>query len=147
MKAKQKTTTAKKRYEGFSDEEKDAMAQRVKEMKLGDKGDMDGEVLAKISELREPDRSMAKRLHTLIRASAPELKPRLWYGMPAYAKDGKLICHFQPAHKFKTRYAELGFSDAAKLDDGTIWPVAYALPELTSASEAKIAALVRKAAG
>jgi hypothetical protein len=147
MKAKQKTTTAKKRYEGFTHEEKDAMAQRVKEMKAGDKGDMDGEVLAKISEMREPDRSMAKRLHALIRASVPELKPRLWYGMPAYAKDGKLICHFQPAQKFKTRYAELGFSDAAKLDDGTIWPVAFALPELTAVSEAKIAALVKQAAG
>lgn len=141
------TTAAKKRYEGFSDEERSAMAQRVQEMKVG-KGDPEAEVLAKIAEMEGSDRAMAKRVHAIIKASAPSLTPKLWYGMPAYARDGeKIVCFFQPAKKFKTRYATLGFNDPAKLDDGTVWPVAYAVSELTAAGEAKIAALVKKAAG
>ncbi len=120
------------------------MQERAREMKAGE---VDGEsaVLAKIAEMQEPDRSMAKRVHAIIKASAPTLSPRLWYGMPAYAKDDKIVCHFQPALKFKTRYATLGFSDKAHLDDGHMWPNAYALTELTAAEEAKIAALVKKA--
>src|SRR5437762_14005522 len=109
--------------------------------------EVDGEsdVLAKIAEMPEPDRVMAERLHAIIKASAPALSPRTWYGMPAYAKDGKTVCFFQPAQKFKTRYATLGFNDAANLDDGAMWPVAYALTELTAADEARIGALVKKA--
>lgn len=148
-----KSTTAKnKTYEGFTEEERDAMKQRANELKAAgrrgsraDKADGESEVLAKIAEMQEPDRVLGERLHALIKASAPGLTPRLWYGMPAYAKDGKLVCHFQPATKFKTRYATLGFSDAAKLDEGAMWPVAYALTELTAADEARIAALVQQA--
>jgi uncharacterized protein YdhG (YjbR/CyaY superfamily) len=148
-----KGATAKdKSYEGFTAEERDAMKQRAAELKAAgrrgsraDKAGGEGEVLAKIAEMREPDRAMAERVHGLIKASAPDLAPRLWYGMPAYYKAGKLICHFQPAQKFKTRYATLGFSDAANLDDGALWPVAYALPELTAAAEERIGALVRQA--
>jgi len=156
MKAKQKTakstTAKKKRYEGFTAEEKAAMQDRVQEMKVGarrgsraDKADGESELLAKIAELPESDRAMAKRLHAVIKASAPALSPMTWYGMPAYAKDGKVVCHFQSAQKFKTRYPTLGFSDAAKLDEGTMWPVAYALTKLTAADEARIVALVKKA--
>ena len=111
------------------------------------KGDVEGDVLAKIEEMPEPDRTMAQRLHAIVKASAPTLVPRLWYGMPAWAKDGHVVCFFQSGQKFKTRYATLGFSDKANLDDGRMWPNAYALNELTAAEEAKIAALVKKAVG
>jgi uncharacterized protein YdhG (YjbR/CyaY superfamily) len=133
----------KKTLKGFTAEERAAMKDRVQELK----GAADGEsaVLAKIAGMREPDRTMAKRLHAIIKASAPDLAPRLWYGMPAYAKDDKVVCHFQGAQKFKTRYATLGFSDKANLDEGALWPVAFALNELTAAVEAKIGALVKKA--
>ncbi|HSS60675.1 MAG TPA: DUF1801 domain-containing protein [Candidatus Limnocylindrales bacterium] len=130
----------------FTDEELGAMKQRVKELKAG-KTDGESEVLEKIAAMAAPDRAMAERLHAIIKASAPDLSPKLWYGMPAYARDGKLICHFQDAKKFKTRYATLGFSDQAKLDDGGLWPVAFALKELTGAEEAKIRALLKKAVG
>jgi hypothetical protein len=147
MRTKNKTP-ARKRYDSFSDEEKSAMKDRVREMKRGDRDeDAEAEVLAKIGEMGKPDREMGKRIHAVIKAAAPALTPRLWYGMPAYAKDGKLVCHFQPAQKFKTRYATLGFSDAARLDDGSIWPNAYAVTEITPAVENKIAALVKKAVG
>ena len=155
MKTKQKsaksTTTKQKRYEGFTDEEKAAMASRVREMKAGRgsraaKADGEGEVLAKIAEMQKSDRAMAERIHAVIKASAPALSPKTWYGMPAYARDDKIVVFFQPAQKFKTRYATLGFNDPAHLDDGAIWPTAYALLELTPAVEAKIAALVKKAA-
>jgi uncharacterized protein YdhG (YjbR/CyaY superfamily) len=138
----------------FTDEERSAMKERAKEQKASarrgpraDKADGEGEVLAKIAELPEPDRAMAERLHAVITASAPALSPKLWYGMPAYAKEGKVICFFQSAQKFKTRYATLGFSDDAKLDDGTMWPSAFALMKLTAADEARIGALVKKAVG
>ncbi|HEV2014548.1 MAG TPA: DUF1801 domain-containing protein [Candidatus Dormibacteraeota bacterium] len=141
-----KSTTAKKRYEGFTDEERAAMKERVKEMKAAtDKAEGESALLAKIAEMPEPDRAMGKRLHSVIKASAPALSPRLWYGMPAYAKDGKIVCFFQPAQKFKTRYATLGFNDEAHLDEGTMWPTAFALTKLTAADEAKIGALVKKA--
>jgi uncharacterized protein YdhG (YjbR/CyaY superfamily) len=120
------------------------MKDRVKEMKA-DKADGESDVLAKIAEMLVPDRAMAKRLHAVIKASAPALTPRLWYGMPAYAKDGKVVCFFQSAQKFKTRYATLGFSDEANLDEGAIWPTAFALMELTADAEARIRALVKKA--
>ena len=150
MKAKQKsagsTPQAKKRPGGFTDEERGAMKERVKETKAAaDKADAESDVLAKIAEMSEPDRAMAKRLHALIKASAPAISPRTWYGMPAYAKDGDVICFFQPAQKFKTRYSTFGFSDKAQLDDGTMWPVAFALTKLTPADEARIGALVKKA--
>jgi len=156
MKAKQKTakstTAKKKRYEGFTDEEKGAMQDRVQEMKVGArrsprtaKADGESDVLAKIAEMSAADRAMAKQLHAVVKASAPILSPKTWYGMPAYAKDDKIVCFFQPAQKFKTRYATFGFSDAAHLDEGGMWPNAYALLELTPAVEAKLAALVKKA--
>jgi len=136
-----KHTTAK-----FAAEELGAMKDRVKELKAA-AGEAEGEsaVLAKIAEMQKPDRAMAERLHAIIKASAPALSPRLWYGMPAYAKDGKVICFFQGAQKFKTRYATLGFSDKANLDEGTMWPNAFALTKLTAADEARIGALVKKA--
>ena len=142
-----KTTTAKnKRYEGFTDEEKAAMQNRVQEMKASaQKADGESEVLAKIAELSAADRAMASRIHAVIKAIAPALTPKLWYGMPAYYKDGKNICFFQTAQKFKTRYATFGFNDAARLDDGNMWPVAFALTKLTAADEARIGALVKKA--
>ena len=125
---------------------------RAQEMKAaarrgprGAKADGESELLAKIAEMTEPDRVMAERLHAVIKASAPALSPRTWYGMPAYAKDGKIVCFFQPAQKFKTRYATFGFNDPAHLDEGTMWPVAFALTELTAADEARIGALVKKA--
>ena len=122
------------------------MKERAKELKAeAEAADAESAVLAKIAEMLEPDRTMATRLHTIINASAPALTPRLWYGMPAYAKDGKVICFFQDAEKFKTRYSTLGFSDTAKLDEGAMWPVAYALKELTADNEARIIALVKKA--
>ncbi len=150
MKAKLKpaktTTPTKKRYEGFTDEEKAAMMDRVQEQKVAArKAEGESDLLAKIAEMLEPDRAMAKRLHAIVKASAPALSPTTWYGMPAYAKDGKVVCFFQTAKKFKTRYATLGFSDAANLDEGAMWPVAFALKELTAADEAGIGALVKKA--
>ncbi len=137
---------------GFTDEERAAMRERAQELKAGarrgprtGKADGESDVLAKIAEMPEPDRAMAERLHAIIKASAPALSPRTWYGMPAYAKDGNVVCFFQSAQKFKTRYATFGFSDKANLDEGAMWPTAFALKELTAAEEAKIGALVRKA--
>src|SRR3977135_1498915 len=132
----------------LADEERAAMKETLKERRRARSGEADGEndVLAKIAEMSEPDRGMAKRLHAVIKGSAPTLSPRTWYGMPAYAKDGKVVCFFQSGQKFKTRYATLGFSDAANPDEGAMWPNAYALTKLTAADEAKIGALVKKAA-
>jgi uncharacterized protein YdhG (YjbR/CyaY superfamily) len=149
-----KTTVAKnKTYEGFTDEERGAMKERAQEMKAAarrgarpSEADEVSAVLAKIAELPESDRALAERLHVIITTSAPALSPRLWYGMPGYAKDGKVVCFFQSAQKFKSRYATLGFNDAANLDEGTMWPTAFALTELTAADEARIGALVKKAA-
>jgi len=142
-----KSTTATKRNEAFTDEERAAIKDRVRETKAAtEKADGESVVLAKIAEMAEPDRAMAKRLHAVIKASSPVLSPKLWYGMPAYAKDEKVVCFFQPAQKFKTRYATFGFNDAAHLDEGTMWPVAFALTKLTAADEARIGALVKKAA-
>ncbi len=140
--AKSATATGK----GFTDEERAAMKERVQEMKAAARG-ADGEsaLLAKIAEMPEPDRAMAKRLHALIKASAPALSPKTWYGMPAYAKNDKVVCFFQSPHKFKARYATFGFSDTANLDEGAMWPTSFALKELTAAGEAKISALVKKA--
>ena len=145
------TTAINKKSKGFTDEERAAMKDRAQELKAEarankNKADGESDVLAKIVEMPEPDRTMAKRLHALIKASAPALSPKTWYGMPAYAKDGKVVCFFQSAQKFKTRYATLGFSDKANLDEGALWPVAFALKELTAAEEARISALVKKAA-
>jgi uncharacterized protein YdhG (YjbR/CyaY superfamily) len=129
---------------GFSAEEKAAMRERAREVKAG-KADGESDLLAKVAEMPKADRVMAKRLHALIKASAPDLSPKTWYGMPAYAKDGKVVCFFQSAHKFKSRYATLGFSDEANLDKGAMWPTSFALKELTDAEEKKIASLVKKA--
>jgi uncharacterized protein YdhG (YjbR/CyaY superfamily) len=150
MKAKQKsaksTTATKHPSAKFTDEELGAMKDRVKELKAaGEKADGESSVLAKIAEMQKPDRVMAERLHAVIKASAPALSPRLWYGMPAYAKDGKVLCFFQSGQKFKTRYATFGFSDVAHLDEGSMWPNAYALKEVTPDVEARIATLVKKA--
>ena len=136
--------TTGKTSKGFSDEEKAAMRERAREVKAG-KADGESDLLAKIAEMPKADRVMAKRLHALIKASAPDLSPKTWYGMPAYAKDGKVVCFFQSAHKFKSRYATLGFSDEANLDKGAMWPTSFALKELTDAEEKKIASLVKKA--
>jgi hypothetical protein len=132
---------------GFTDEEHAAMRERVKEMRAESAGKGDGESLVqeKIAGMKEPDRSMAKRVHAIIMATAPGLVPRLWYGMPAYSKEDKVVCFFMDSAKFKSRYATLSFSDKAKLDDGSMWPVTYALKELTPGEEAKIAALVKRA--
>jgi uncharacterized protein YdhG (YjbR/CyaY superfamily) len=135
--------SAKKKSEGFTAEEKAAMKETVRE-RTG-KGEGESAVLAKIAEMPEPDRGMGKRLHEIVKASAPDLTPRTWYGMPAYAKDGKVVCYFQSAHKFKSRYATFGFNDAANLDQGAMWPTSFALKELTAAEEKKIGALVKKA--
>jgi uncharacterized protein YdhG (YjbR/CyaY superfamily) len=149
------TKNSAKTAPGFTDEERDAMKERAKELKASTrrsgsktaKADEEGDVLAKIAEMTGPDRVLAERLHAIVKDTAPELAPRTWYGMPAYAKDGKVVCFFKPAQKFKVRYAELGFNDAARLDDGAMWPTAYALAELTSDVEARIAELVKKAVG
>ena len=146
-------TTGGTAFDGFTDDERAAMKERAKELKAsarrsGSKtaqADAEGDVLAKIAEMAGPDRVLAERLHAIVKDSAPELSPRTYYGMPAYAKDGKVVCFFKPAQKFKVRYAELGFNDPAKLDDGAMWPTAYALTELTSDVEARIAELVKKA--
>ena len=142
-----KTTNATgKTSDGWTDEERASMKEHAKELKAeAQKVDGESAVLAKIAEMPEPDRAMGERLHAVIKASAPALSPRLWYGMPAYAKDGKVICFFQSAQKFKTRYATFGFSDEANLDEGAMWPTAFALTELTAADEARIGALVKKA--
>ena len=141
---KQSTKSTAATSKAFTEEERGAIRDRVQEMKAS-KGEGESVVLAKIAEMREPDRTMAKRLHTIIRESSPVLTPRLWYGMPAYAKDDKVVCFFQAAQKFKTRYATFGFSDKANLDEGAMWPTAFALKGLTAAEEARIAALVKKA--
>ncbi len=138
------TTAISKKSKGFTDEERGAIRERVQELKA-DNRDGESAVLAKIAEMPEPDRTMGKRLHAIIKESAPVLSSRLWYGMPAYAKDGKVVCFFQPAQKFKTRYATFGFSDKANLDEGGMWPNAFALKGLTAFEEARIAALVKKA--
>ncbi len=137
---------------GFTDEERAAMKDRARELKAAKgrgrqagKAGGESDLLAKIAEMPEHDRVLAERLHTIIAASAPGLSPRTWYGMPAYAKDGNVVCFFQPAQKFRTRYATLGFSDQARLDEGDMWPTTYALTELTTASEARIAALIKQA--
>jgi uncharacterized protein YdhG (YjbR/CyaY superfamily) len=144
--------TTGKASKGFTDEERAAMRDRAQELKAAARrgpraGNADGErdVLAKIAEMPEPDRAMAERLHAIVKASAPALSPRTWYGMPAYAKDGNVVCFFQSAHKFKSRYATFGFSDKANLDKGAMWPTYFALKELTAAEEKKIGALVKKA--
>ena len=129
----------------FTAEERAAMRERAKERKAASKGDGEGDVLAKIAEMQGSDRALAERVHAIVTASAPALSPRTWYGMPAYAKDGKVVCFFQSAQKFKTRYATLGFSDKANLDDGSMWPTAFALRELTAAVEARISKLVKTA--
>jgi uncharacterized protein YdhG (YjbR/CyaY superfamily) len=135
-----------KKAEKFTAEEKAAMKERAKELKASaSKAEEESAVLAKIDEMTEPERSMVKRLHEIIKANAPTLSPKLWYGMPAYARDGKIVCFYQSAKKFDTRYATLGFNDTANLDDGVLWPVAYGLKELTPAAEAKIAELLKKA--
>jgi uncharacterized protein YdhG (YjbR/CyaY superfamily) len=136
-----------KTTESFTAEEREAMKERAREAKAAtSKAEGLNDLLAKIAEMPEPDRSMAEQVHAIVMASAPDLAPKTWYGMPAYAKDGKLICFFQAASKFKVRYATFGFQPDAKVDDGSMWPVAYALTELTSADEARIGALVKKAA-
>jgi uncharacterized protein YdhG (YjbR/CyaY superfamily) len=146
-KAMQTPAGSGKKSKGFTDEERAAMKERAQELKAAAKqADGENAVLAKIAEMPETERALARRLHAIIKASAPALSPRLWYGMPAYAKDAKVVCFFQSAEKFKTRYATLGFSDAANLDEGAMWPTAFALKELTAAEEAKIIALVERAA-
>jgi uncharacterized protein YdhG (YjbR/CyaY superfamily) len=143
---------AQKVSKGFTDEEQAAMRERAQELKAArrprsGKADGESEVLAKIAEMPEPDRVIAERLHAIVKANAPGLSPRTWYGMPAYAKDGKVVCFFQSSHKFKTRYATFGFSATANLDEGLMWPTAFALKKLTAAEEARIGALVKKAVG
>jgi len=148
-KDKQKSArrTRGKASEGFTAEEKAAMRERAKEVKAarGGKADGEGEVLAKIAEMPKPDRAKAEKVHAIVKASAPDLSPRTWYGMPAYAKDGKVVCFFQSAAKFKARYATFGFSDKSNLDEGAMWPTSFALMELTPAEEARIGELVKKA--
>ena len=147
------TTAIDKKSKGFTDEERAAMKERAQELKgearrgaRAGKADGESAVLAKIAEMPEPDRATGERLHAIIKATAPDLSPKTWYGMPAYAKDGKVVCYFQSAGKFKARYATLGFSDTARLDDGAMWPTSFALRQLTDAEEAKISRLVKKAA-
>ena len=151
-KATQKSakSTTRKTSKGFTAEERAAMKERAKELKAEARANKDraageSDVLAKIAEMQGPDRAMAKRLHGIVKASAPELSPKTWYGMPAYAKDGKIVCFFQSAQKFNSRYATFGFSDDANLDEGAMWPTSFALKELTAAEEARISALVKKA--
>ena len=152
QKSPKSSTATGKESTGFTDEERSAMKERLQELKADARrgqhaGKADGEsaVLAQIAALSQPDRAMAERLHMIIKANGPALSPKTWYGMPAYAKDGNVVCFFQSAQKFKTRYATLGFTDKANLDDGHMWPTAFALKELTAAEEAKIGALVKKA--
>ena len=152
QKSTQRTTATNKKSKEFTDDERAAMKERAQELKAegrrgarADQGDGESDVLAKIAEMPEPDRAMAKRLHAIIKTSAPALSSKTWYGMPAYAKDGKVVCFFQSAQKFKSRYATLGFSDQANLDEGAMWPTSFALKELTAAEEERIGALVKKA--
>jgi uncharacterized protein YdhG (YjbR/CyaY superfamily) len=150
QKSAKSTTASGKKSKGFTAEERAAMKERARELKAEARAEKDraaGEraVLAKIAEMPEPDRTMAERLHAIIKASAPDLSPKTWYGMPAYAKEGKVVCYFTPASKFKERYATLGFNAPANLDEGAMWPTSFALKELTAAEEARIAALVKKA--
>jgi uncharacterized protein YdhG (YjbR/CyaY superfamily) len=151
-KSAKSATASNEKFQGLTDEERAAMKARTNELKAearrgprAGKADGERDVLAKIAEMAEPDRAMAERLHAIIKASAPALSPKTWYGMPAYAKDGKVVCYFTPASKFKERYATFGFNATANLDDGTMWPTSFALTELTAADEARIAALVKKA--
>jgi uncharacterized protein YdhG (YjbR/CyaY superfamily) len=151
-KSAKSTSAIGKTSQGFTDDERVAMRERLQELKAegrrgprADKADRERAVLAQIAEMPEPDRALAERLHAIIKASAPALSPRLWYGMPAYAKDDKVVCFFQSAAKFKTRYATFGFQHQANLDEGAMWPTAFALKELTAAEEARIGALVKKA--
>jgi uncharacterized protein YdhG (YjbR/CyaY superfamily) len=153
QKSAKSTTAAGQTFGGFTDEERAAMKERARELKAparrgprAGKADGESDALAKIAEMPERDRVMAERLHVIIKASAPALSPRTWYGMPAYAKDGDVVCFFRPASKFKTRYATFGFSDKANLDEGAMWPTDFALTELAAADEARIAALVKRAA-
>ena len=141
------TKQVRKAHNGFSAEERAAARERVRELKAEARGGTDAEstVLAKIAEMQGSDRAMAERIHAIVKGTAPELSPRTWYGMPAYAKDGKVVCFFKSAQKFKERYATFGFNDVANLDDGAIWPTSFALKELTAAEEAKLAALVKRA--
>ena len=144
------TTASGKSSTGFTDEEKAAMKERAKELKAEARANKDraageSDLLAKIAEMPEPDRAMAERIHAIITASAPALSPKTWYGMPAYAKDGKVVCFFQSAQKFNARYATFGFNDVANLDEGAMWPTSFALKELTAVEEAKISAFVKKA--
>jgi uncharacterized protein YdhG (YjbR/CyaY superfamily) len=150
QKSAKSTTASGKKSKGFTDEERAAMKERARELKAearrsADRAEGERDVLAKIAEMPEPDRAMGTRIHKIVTASAPDLSPRTWYGMPAYTKDGKVVCFFQSADKFKARYATFGFNDTANLDKGTMWPTSFALTELTKADEAKIAALVKKA--
>ncbi len=150
QKSAKRTTATGKKSTGFTDEERAAMKERARELKAeppapAGQADGEGDVLAKIAEMPEPDRAMAKRLHAIIKISAPALSPKTWYGMPAYARDGKVVCFFQSAQKFKSRYATFGFSGEANLDEGAMWPTSFALKELTAAEEARIGALVKKA--
>jgi uncharacterized protein YdhG (YjbR/CyaY superfamily) len=154
QKSAKSAAATRKATAGFTAEERAAMKDRVQELRAAarrgpraDRVDAEDEVLAKIAEMPEPDRVMGERVHALVKASAPALTSRLWYGMPAYAKDGNVLCFFRGAHKFKTRYATFGFSDKAKLDDGTMWATDFALMELTAADEARLSALVKKAVG
>jgi hypothetical protein len=148
QKSARTSTAAGKKSKGFTDDEKAAMKERAKELKAEAlKADGETALLAKIAEMQGSDRAMAKRLHAIITASAPSLSPKTWYGMPAYAKDDKIVCFFQSAAKFNARYATLGFNDVAHLDEGAMWPTAFALKELTAADEARISALVKKAVG
>jgi uncharacterized protein YdhG (YjbR/CyaY superfamily) len=141
------TTTNDKKYDGFTDEERGAMKERAKELKAAArKADAESDVLAKIAEMTESNRALAERIHAIVKASAPDLSPKLWYGMPAYTKNGKIVCFFQSAQKFNARYATFGFNDTAHLDEGAMWPTAFALTNLTAADEARIGALVKKAA-
>jgi len=152
QKSAKRTTATSKTSKGFTEEERDAMKERAQELKAetrrgtrATKADGESAVLAKIAEMQGSDRAMAKRLHEIVKANAPDLSPKTWYGMPAYAKDGKVVCFFQSAQKFNSRYATLGFSDEANLDEGAMWPTSFALTELTASDEAKIGALVKKA--
>ena len=139
------TTKSAKTRKIFTDEELEAIKDAKSERRGGSKGDGEHDVLAKSAEMTGPDRELAERIHAIVKASAPTLSPKTWYGMPAYAKDGKVVCFFQSAQKFKSRYATFGFSDAAKLDDGNMWPTSFALTKLTAADEARIGTLVKKA--
>ncbi|MDX3667335.1 iron chaperone [Streptomyces europaeiscabiei] len=153
-KSTQSGGTAEARFDGFTVEERAAMKEHAQELKASARrgprtarADGESDVLAKIAGMSDADRALAERLHEIVRSNAPDLSPKLWYGMPAYARDGKVVCFFQSAQKFKSRYATLGFSDQARLDEGTLWPTTYALTELTAATEARIGELIRRAAG